>query len=336
MALSWALLAAGCSMDARYDGTSFRCDLDQACPPGLECQDGTCQPAGDGLPVAAFTQSTDGLTVELDASGSTDPDGSIEAYDWSLGDGTTAMGSLVTHTFDAPGTYAITLTVTDDDGNQDEATAEVTLGGVQPYVLDRFDREVSDGWGTADVGGSWLGVSGLSVTGGAGRIELDVPTDGSQAAIDVSAADVDITALVSSDIPGTGGGIYVSLVARRVGEEAYTLKLILDDSVGAALILDQDGDEKTLDAGGRPLTYTGGAAVRVRYQVQGTSPTVLRAKVWQDGEEEPNAWQVEASDTTTSLQTAGTLGVWAYLSASAEAEPVTVAVDDLRVDPLVE
>jgi PKD repeat protein len=77
-------------------------------------------------PVAQITvDKTSGLTpltVRFDGSGSYDPDGgSITAYSWDFGDGSTGTGSVVSHTYSlAPGvnsqTFTATLTVTDDEG----------------------------------------------------------------------------------------------------------------------------------------------------------------------------------------------------------------------------
>jgi PKD repeat protein len=77
-------------------------------------------------PIASFTMSpTQGnapLTVILNANSSFDPDGIITAYQWSSSDGQTANGKNVQLIFHNPGTYTITLTVTDDKG----ATAQIT------------------------------------------------------------------------------------------------------------------------------------------------------------------------------------------------------------------
>jgi large repetitive protein len=57
-----------------------------------------------------------GQTLSLDGQRSYDVDGSIAAYEWDLGDGTTKSGATVQHTYDAPGTYVATLTVQDGAG----------------------------------------------------------------------------------------------------------------------------------------------------------------------------------------------------------------------------
>jgi YVTN family beta-propeller protein len=74
--------------------------------------------APDQPPVAAFDppQATTGVPVTFSAAPSTDPDGSIAAYQWSLNDAASPTGLSVTHTFLNPGTYFTILTLTDDEG----------------------------------------------------------------------------------------------------------------------------------------------------------------------------------------------------------------------------
>ena len=59
--------------------------------------------------------------VTFDGSGSTDPDGVITNYRFDFGDGTFGSGTtaMVTHAYALPGTYLVTLDVTDDDGASD-------------------------------------------------------------------------------------------------------------------------------------------------------------------------------------------------------------------------
>lgn len=56
--------------------------------------------------------------LTFQASGSKDPDGKIASYAWDFGDGAHLVGSQVTrtHRYKRPGTYLVTLAVTDDEG----------------------------------------------------------------------------------------------------------------------------------------------------------------------------------------------------------------------------
>ncbi len=65
-------------------------------------------------------------TYRFDASDSYDIDGEIVSYEWDFGDGTVAQGIAAEHTYTAPGTYEVTLTVTDDDGLASTVSMMVT------------------------------------------------------------------------------------------------------------------------------------------------------------------------------------------------------------------
>jgi len=60
-----------------------------------------------------------GQEVVFDGTYSRDGDGWIVAWRWDLGPAGIQTGSIVTVTFDTPGDFAITLTVTDNDGATD-------------------------------------------------------------------------------------------------------------------------------------------------------------------------------------------------------------------------
>jgi len=66
--------------------------------------------------------------ITFDGTGSSDPDGIIVSYDWKFGDGNTGTGQKPTHVYDAPGTYFVILTVTDNDG---KLSSDVTLADVK-------------------------------------------------------------------------------------------------------------------------------------------------------------------------------------------------------------
>jgi len=118
-------LALGVCYDSNNDGTWERgpCDGD---PSFVSNNDAPFADAN-----ASPQTAEPGSQVTVDASSSTDIDGSIVSYEWDLGDGTTATGQSVSHAYDSTGTYTATLTVTDDDGasNSDVVNIEVMTSG---------------------------------------------------------------------------------------------------------------------------------------------------------------------------------------------------------------
>lgn len=85
----------------------------------------TAAPVSGGVP----------LTVQFDASGSRDPDGKIMEYLWDFGDGTTASGMRVSHTYTQAGLYPVILTVKDDRGSTAVATVIIKVGNPPPKAI---------------------------------------------------------------------------------------------------------------------------------------------------------------------------------------------------------
>jgi PKD repeat protein len=83
----------------------------------------TPPPPANKAPDAEFNVSCENLACDFDGGSSADPDGSIVSYSWSFGAG----GQTAQHTFDAPGTFDVTLTVKDDKGKSDSVTKPVTV-----------------------------------------------------------------------------------------------------------------------------------------------------------------------------------------------------------------
>jgi PKD repeat protein len=67
------------------------------------------------------------LTVTFDGSRSADPDGTVSSWAWSFGDGTSATGPATSHLYSLPGTYAASLTVTDDGGASSTTTSAIVV-----------------------------------------------------------------------------------------------------------------------------------------------------------------------------------------------------------------
>ena len=86
-------------------------------------------------PIAAFWFAPElpntGESVQFIGTNSIDPDAAsgtgIELYEWSFGDGGSAVGETVSHQYASAGTYSVTLTVTDSDGSEGTATETITI-----------------------------------------------------------------------------------------------------------------------------------------------------------------------------------------------------------------
>ncbi|MEA5385878.1 PKD domain-containing protein [Haloarculaceae archaeon H-GB11] len=84
----------------------------------------------------------EGAPVSLDASASSDVDGSISAYEWDLdGDGQfdDATGPTASTSFADDGTPTVSVRVTDDGGAADVASATVAVSNVAPDVTMTLD-----------------------------------------------------------------------------------------------------------------------------------------------------------------------------------------------------
>ena len=89
--------------------------------------------------------AAEGSPITFDGTASTDPDNNIASYAWDFGDGNTGSGPTVPHTYANGGTYTVTLTVTDDDGASDAATASVNVADVAPTATFNAPTQVSEG-----------------------------------------------------------------------------------------------------------------------------------------------------------------------------------------------
>jgi len=196
-----------------------------------------------------------GSPVTFNGAGSSDPDGTITAYAWSFGDGASATGSTVTHSYAAAGTYTATLAVTDNRGARGTDTALVTVtastGSPQTWAK-RF------GSAGTDVG------NGVAVDG-SGNV---VMTGGVQGATDF------------------GGGVvcpaYSIFVAKYSAAGAplwcHCFQGMLANSAGRAVAVDSSGNVVltgyffgTVDFGGGPLPSAGGPDIFVaKYSPAGT------------------------------------------------------------------
>ncbi|WDE02157.1 pre-peptidase C-terminal domain-containing protein [Thalassomonas actiniarum] len=123
-----------------------------------------------GVPNASFSYNCTDLSCNFDGSGSTDSDGTITGYAWSFGDNGNGSGTNPSHTYGAYGSYTVTLTVTDNDGQQDAVSKTVALA-------DPDQGKLTNG----------VPVSGLAdSTGNEQEFHLVVPADASSVSFNMS------------------------------------------------------------------------------------------------------------------------------------------------------
>ncbi len=275
-------------------------------------------------PVAAFTFSSVDLVASFDGSSSSDPDGTVASYSWDFGDGG-VLGTDATpsHTYVAAGSYQVTLTVTDNLGLTNAVTKTVAVTAPNgAFAQDNFARVVASGFGTADIGGSWSVDTGAgpsySVSAGIASMVNKPGMQPGASLNGVSSTSTDLQLTYSLDSLPSAGNLYLSVLGRKVGTAGdYRAKIGTSASGAMTLYLSKFvGANETVLAGVVLAPSVAGDQLHVRLQVTGTSPTVIRAKVWKGGGAEPSAWNLSITDSQAGLQAAGAIGLNSYLSGS--------------------
>ena len=153
-----------------------------ATDPGGNTSEFSQQFGVDDAPTARISFST--LTVKVgepvtfDASASTSPEGDPLSYAWTFGDGTAAPGATPTHTYLAPGTDHVTLTVDDGFGGISTATATIAVVDVPPvFSPSSFTPPLTV---TTTAPGNGFGTSVASVDG---NVAIGAPSANSTSAV---------------------------------------------------------------------------------------------------------------------------------------------------------
>jgi PKD repeat protein len=282
-------------------------------------------------PTASFTNSISNLAVSVNAGASTD-DGTITGYAWNFGDGATATGVTASHTYAAAGTFTVTLTVTDNGGLTGTTTTPVTVSAATPATTiaeDHFGRTAASSWGSALTGGAWTvsSAASSSVASGVGVLSHTAGATRRATLNSTSVTDADITTDLSFDKAMTGGGAYAGIVTRSTASDYYQsrVRFLADGTLAVQLL---QGGSTVLANATVPGTYTPGTQLTLRTQISGTSPTTIKAKVWVTGSAEPAAWGVTTTSSAAGLQSAGSLGVVSYASASITNAPLSASFDN--------
>lgn len=176
-------------------------------------------------PMAAFAVEC----AELECSfvdESTDADGTIVAWGWDFGDGTTSGAQHPGHVFGASGTYPVTLTVTDQRGATATVTHPVTVSEHTMHVGDIDSIAISQ-----DV--IWDAFVIVTIVDDAGAAVEGATVSGEWS-----------TAGADSCVTGATGTCAIARYALRVSAERFTVTDVTHDSLvyDPSENTDPDGD----------------------------------------------------------------------------------------------
>jgi hypothetical protein len=178
----------------------------------------------------------------------------------------------------------------------------VRVGPAGQLIRDTFTRTETDGWGTPDRGAAWTltgTAANFDVAAGVGTIVGDA---GGEWATTATFTDVDVTVRVKAS---TLNGEVVVVARFTDGSNHYSFEIDLDSGSQSIDIFVYDAGTPTQLATAA-FTAVADTWYRMRAQCQGTA---LRLKVWDDGDAEPSAWDLETTDAT---HTSGSVGCGAF------------------------
>jgi PKD repeat protein len=167
----------------------------------------------NSAPSASFTTTTTDLEVGVDASGSSDSDGTISelAWDWTNDGNYEATGQTTSHTYGSEGNYNVKLRITDNDGAVDTQVKTITVSS-----------STDDGGDGGDDGGGGGGGGTTDTTPPDTTDNWDVSgfLDKTQAAVSLSATDAGVGIdRIEYQINGNG---YTSVSGNSASVDIFT------------------------------------------------------------------------------------------------------------------
>ncbi len=137
---------------------------------------------GADRPQASFTGTVTDLTVDFDASGSSDPGNNPLSFAWDFGDGSTGSGVAPSHTYGADGTYDVTLTVTSVLGSDQDTQSFTVDDGIGPVDPDPSTPNLASGVSES-----------VAVTEGAdSHFKIEVPADATTLTVEMTGPDCNL------------------------------------------------------------------------------------------------------------------------------------------------
>ncbi|MDG6244240.1 MAG: PKD domain-containing protein [Methanolobus sp.] len=188
---------------------------------------------------------------------SSDPDGIIVAWSWDFGDGNTSTDKDPSHQYSAAGTYTVSLTVTDDDGNTDSSFQTVTVIDTPGTYADRIILNKPAKGGVIKDGGyvsftndgnyRYVDIDGVRYDlDQSDSIKLEIVNDQTAGAISmdignsqISTFDLNVNLYINGNLEDTGQvtSIYVQPISNYYSTLRYELP-----SDNSQTYLEADGD----------------------------------------------------------------------------------------------
>lgn len=294
-------------------------------------------------PLAGFSADPNRGVFPLTVTFSDASTGTIGSRDWAFGDGATATTSgpaPFQHTYLQTGTFRVVLTTTNPGGSSTASRLITVTEQITPSLNEDFE-----GWEMDDDPTFWLDQQQDGTLLDEFEVRATAPEGGTT-----------YNRALGTDYASTGNRLYSSYAIPGWSQwQDYEVsgRLLLSDPAGSvgALLYNRTpagqarwyvlrnaggGGYFELAAGGTSLsgTLTQSLAVqantwyRFRVQVESlTDRTVLRGRVWLDGQPEPGSWLLQGEDATPQRLTAGAVGLRTWGNGQKY-------LDDLLVSPL--
>jgi len=234
----------------------------------------------------------------------------LTVNDSSLSSGYTGMRFLT-----QGGTATVTSFQSDVPGSPPPTTTTTTTPPAGTAASDNFGRNVTSGWGSANIGGWWTVVGSpwaWSVAPGAGSAVVGTSSQELGYLSHFTVQNVDIEEevvlpqcstnncdafVIGRYSPAYSPTFYQVGVVQGPGRSDIFLRAELSDGTPIA---------SDIDTG---IPAANNASVMLRVEFLGSNPTTIRARVWPAGTTEPSTWLLNATDANAPEQTAGMVGV---------------------------
>jgi len=162
---------------------------------------------------------------------------------------------------------------------------------------DSYARTVSNGWGTADVGGAWTtsggSASDYNVGSGVGKLKLTTTNVARTALLGPTVMDREVLVKINVPAVATGASLIAGVLLRYAsGSDHYRMQLEFP-TAGNVKIAVYNVTTLLGTVVTTSLNYAANSQFWLRAHAEANQ---LRGRVWADGTPEPNTWNIDQFD----------------------------------------